>query len=396
MPRRHAISGLAAVASLVVLLCWTPGVGAAADTLPDSISDRDFWNLSEQLSEPNGYFVSDNLVSNERTLSTVAQSLASRVKTGGVYLGVGPEQNFTYIAAIQPKMAFITDIRRGNLHMHLMYKALFELSADRADFVSRLLTKPRPPGLTTKSTAADLMNAYWDIKTSDEATYKKNLDAIYNVLTKTHGWTLSSDDRDGIAYVYHAFYWFGPSITYGSSTSMSVTPTGVTYADLMMALDAATGQERTYLATEERFNVIKDLHKHNLLVPVVGDFAGPKALRGVGQYIRDHGATVTAFYVSNVEQYLRRNNVWQAFCSNVATMPLDEASVFIRPGGMGGSVSITRLTPVAGASGYTVVVNGTPVQVNTSQAVPMLTGGPPTIGGMPFSPIVTEIGNCGR
>src|SRR5689334_205766 len=119
MPRRHAISRLAAIASLVVLLCWTPRLGAVADTLPDSISDRDFWNLSEQLSEPNGYFVSDNLVSNERTLSTVAQSLARRVKTGGVYLGVGPEQNFTYIAAIQPKMAFITDIRRGNLHMHL-------------------------------------------------------------------------------------------------------------------------------------------------------------------------------------------------------------------------------------------------------------------------------------
>src|SRR6185295_14056028 len=119
---------------------------------------------------------------------------------------------------------------------------------------------------------------------------------------------------------------------------------GVTYADLMMALDAETGQERTYLATEERFNVVKNLHRRNLLVPVVGDFAGPKALRGVGQYIRDHGATVTAFYVSNVEQYLRRNNVWNAFCSNVATMPLDESSVFIRPGGMGGSMSISNFT----------------------------------------------------
>ena len=398
MPRRHAISELAAVASLVVLLSWAPGVGAVADTLPDSIPDRDFWNLSAQLSEPNGYFVSDNLVSNERTLSTVAQSLASRVKTGGVYLGVGPEQNFTYIAAMQPKMAFITDIRRGNLHMHLMYKALFELSADRADFVSRLLTKPRPPGLTTKSSAADLMNAYWDIKTSDEATYKKNLDDIYNVLSKTHGWTLSSEDRDGIAYVYHAFYWFGPSITYGSSTSMSTTPNGVTYADLMMALDAATGQERAYLATEERFNVVKSLHRHNLLVPVVGDFAGPKALRGVGQYIRDHGATVTAFYVSNVEQYLRRNNVWNAFCSNVATMPLDEASVFIRPGGMGGPMTVTRLAPIgtSSAGGFTVIVNGAPVQINApvpaGNAVPMAT----TVGGMPFSPIVTEIGNCGK
>ena len=63
------------------------------------------------------------------------------MKPSGVYLGVGPEQNFTYIAAIRPRIAFITDIRRGNLHLHLMYKALFELSANRADFVARLFNR---------------------------------------------------------------------------------------------------------------------------------------------------------------------------------------------------------------------------------------------------------------
>ena len=78
------------------------------------------------------------------TLSTVAAALSERAKPGGVYLGVGPEQNFTYIAAIRPKIAFITDIRRGNLQLHLMYKALFELSADRAEFVSLSLHEASP------------------------------------------------------------------------------------------------------------------------------------------------------------------------------------------------------------------------------------------------------------
>jgi hypothetical protein len=64
--------------------------------------------------------------------------LTRRVAPGGVYLGVGPEQNFTYIAAMRPRVAFILDLRRGNADLHLMYKALFELAADRADFVSRL------------------------------------------------------------------------------------------------------------------------------------------------------------------------------------------------------------------------------------------------------------------
>ena len=61
-------------------------------------------------------------------------------------MGVGPEQNFTYIVATKPSMAFIVDVRRGNLDLQLMYKALFELSADRAEFVSRLFSQEASGG----------------------------------------------------------------------------------------------------------------------------------------------------------------------------------------------------------------------------------------------------------
>src|SRR3990170_2708710 len=122
----------------------------ATDTLPERLSDQEFWRLSAESSEPNGYFRSDNLVSNEIWLQWVIPDLLARSRQGGVYLGVGPEQNFTYIAALMPKMVFITDIRRGNLHMHLMYKALFELTNNRADFVAMLFNKKRPAGLTDK------------------------------------------------------------------------------------------------------------------------------------------------------------------------------------------------------------------------------------------------------
>ena len=60
---------------------------------------------------------------------------------GGVYMGVGPEQNFTYIAAIRPAMAFIVDIRRQAVMQHLMFKAMFELAKDRADFISLLFAQ---------------------------------------------------------------------------------------------------------------------------------------------------------------------------------------------------------------------------------------------------------------
>jgi hypothetical protein len=314
----------------------TPAAPRAADTLPQRLSDQEFWKLSEDFSEPNGFFRSDNLLSNELGLQYVLADLEARTYKNGVYLGVGPEQNFTYIAALQPKIVFITDIRRGNLHTQLMYKALFELSKDRADFVSRLFTKKRPDGLTDKSSALDIFNAYWDIVSSPEAAYEQNLKDIDDLLTKKHALPLSKDDLDGIEYVYHNFYWFGPSINYNSSSSNGTGRGNMAnYADLMTA-DDGHGLDRAFLGTEANFRVLKDLEERNLMVPVVGNFAGPKALRAVGKYVRDHGAVVTAMYLSNVEQYLNQDGIWNNFCANVATFPLDDHSTFIRSGQGGG------------------------------------------------------------
>jgi hypothetical protein len=147
---------------------------------------------------------------------------------------------------------------------------------------------------------------------------------------------LSKDDVAGIEYVYRAFHQFGPDIVYTSTIGRQ---SGTRYASLMWSKDSVSGLERSYLAADSYFQVVKLMHEKNLIVPVVGDFAGPKALRAIGEYVRARGATVTAFYVSNVEDYLQRNSVWAAFCANVATFPLTEDSVFIRPGGRFGSFS---------------------------------------------------------
>jgi hypothetical protein len=318
-----------------MFIVWqVPAARPAGDTRPATMSDKEFWALAEQISEPNGFFRSnsgstDNLLSNENDVSTVAGALATRVKPAGVYLGVGPEQNFTYIAAIRPKIAVITDIRRGNLHLHLMYKALFEMSSSRIEFVGRLFSRRRPAGLTTKSTAADLMNAYLRIDPVDEMEFNTNFKTISDHLTKTRRLPLGREDLAGIEYVYRNFYRFGPGINYTSSIGRSGS--AVTYARLMGSRDSATGIERSYLASEDNFTLVKAMQSRNLIVPVVGDFAGPKALRAVGTFLRDRGAVVSAFYVSNVEGYLESNGVWSKFCANVASLPLDASSIFIRP-----------------------------------------------------------------
>jgi hypothetical protein len=306
------------------------GLTLALADVPTQLSDQEFWSLTQDLSEPGGYFRSDNVVSDEMIFPSVVPDLQRTIRPGGVYLGVGPEQNFTYIAAIKPRIAFILDIRRGNFLEQLMYKALFDLSADRVEFVSRLFSKQRPDGLTAKSTAAEIMSAYWSLPTSD-ALFQQNLkDMQYDLVTK-HGFKLEPRDWDEIkGHVYWAFYWYGPGIRWGSTTGARGADGGPTYADLMKQTDA-TGTGLSYLASDAAFAVVKNLEANNAIVPVVGDFAGPTALRAIGSYVREQQATVSVFYLDEVEPYLRQTGTWQSFCANAATLPIDAASVFIRP-----------------------------------------------------------------
>ena len=152
-----------------------PAAAPARAALPERLSDAEFWQLIADLSEPGGTFRSDNLLSNEVWLQYVIPDLLTVAKPGRVYMGVGPEQNFTYISALKPAMVFITDIRRGNLDLHLMYKALFEMSADRADFVARLFSRTRGARPAPTASAADLMAAAGRASPLDEAGFKANL-----------------------------------------------------------------------------------------------------------------------------------------------------------------------------------------------------------------------------
>jgi len=50
----------------------------------------------------------------------------------------------------------------------------------------------------------------------------------------------------------------------------------------------------------------------------------------VATYLRKNGYAVTAFYTSNVEQYLFGNGVFVAFADNVRKLPLTDKSLIIR------------------------------------------------------------------
>lgn len=358
VPNRVLTRSLRLVLAIAVLFMGSAALRESAPgAIPERLSDKEFWELSTELSEPAGFFRSDNLVGNEVTLQHPVPELIKRTPRDGVYLGVGPDQNFVYIAAIRPRIAFIVDIRRLNVLQHLFYKSLFELSEDRAAFLSRLFARPRPEGLTDESSPVDLVVAFRDVE-PDSALFSRSLEEMRTHLTRTHGFPLTDDDLAGIEYVYTAFFADGPDLTYSFGTGrgrFGGSRFMPSFGHLIAESDAF-GVHRGYLATEESYRYVKSLQERNLIVPVTGDFAGPKALRAVGDWVRQRGATVTAFYTSNVEQYLFQSDMnWRNFFENVSSLPVDSASTFIRAifnsgyqfsGQTPGPRSITLLCPI--------------------------------------------------
>ena len=297
-----------------------------AASLPDRLSDEQFWTLVSRC--PNQVVIS-RLPTTSRPTSARSDGSSrgfANAASAGVSTSVSaPSRTSTYIAAIRPAMAFIVDIRRQAVMQHLMFKAVFELAKDRADFISLLFSLPRPAGLG-ETTPIQQIWAEYDPVATDAAAVARNSTRIVEHLTKTHRFTFTADETEQLGRVLRAFVRYGPDIS-----TRGAPGNGLAFSDLTSwSLDAA-GQPQSFLSTEEHFRYVKALQEKNLVVPVSGDFGGPKAIRAIAAYLQKQSGTVSAFYVSNVEQYLFLDNKQRAFYANVAALPFDQTSVFIRP-----------------------------------------------------------------
>src|SRR6266699_2947053 len=263
LTRRQILAafGLIALAALAAIYV-APRPGLVRQSLPEKISDGEFWKLITEFSEPGGYFRSDNFVSNEETFQYVIPALTKKLKPGGVYLGVGPDQNFTYISALGPKLAFITDIRRQNMLQHLMYKALFEMSDTRAEFLSRLFARPLPADTPNLVTPEALFDAFSN-QASDGQRAQENLAAILRRLREYHHFDLALDDSKNIEYVYNAFVSGGLEIRYSFPNQQSSWRRFPSYSELMLETDGTGenggGVNHSYMASEENFQFIRKL-----------------------------------------------------------------------------------------------------------------------------------------
>lgn len=280
------------------------------------------------LSEDGGYFDTDNLISNERSYLEVLPKLDKQNVHGGAYVGVGPDQNFSYIAHVRPAIAFIIDIRRDNLLLHLLFKALFEQAHTRVEYLAQLFGRAVPSDIDSwRDAPAARLADYVNHANSDS----KAVDALrsrLDVVVKSFGVPLSAEDMATIDHFHRRFIAAGLNLKFQSFNrySQDYYPS---YEDLLLGTDG-TGRQGHFLASENAFQFVKSLQAHDRIIPVVGNLSGTTALAAIGHLLAEKGETLSAFYASNVEFYLRREGSYQRFVSNLGRLPHTARSVIIR------------------------------------------------------------------
>ncbi len=297
---------------------------------PDTLPASEFSRLIRTFSEEEGYFRSDNFASNETSYLQVTGKLQELGVSGGAYIGVGPEQNFTYIARIRPRIAFIVDIRRQAVIQHLLYKAIFHRAENRTQFLADLLCRPPArdaPSAT--SSLSDLVDFFCRATPSNEA-FASNLARVKKTIQEEFHFPLNELDQKRLEYVYSAFRDNGLYISFQFGGRGWGGYGGFpTLGQIMLQTDLE-GRFGNFLASDEDYRFVRRMQEENRIIPIVGDFAGSKALASVGSYLKARGYKVSAFYTSNVEQYLFQNGVFGEFVANVRRLPIDANSVFIR------------------------------------------------------------------
>jgi hypothetical protein len=319
--------GSAGIAPSPPALAPSAPLSSAEPVLPGKPPSRSPAELFEKLGEAEQKALPNAYVSAEPSMLQVAPLLVERHAPGGAYIGVGAEQNFTYIALVEPEVAFIVDPRRSNALLHLLYKAMFDEARTRSEFLSFLIGRPYdardepPPDATARDVIAhvEVLGTFAELR---RATSER---LIERIATK-YGFRLTAADRAVLDGISRAFY--ERQLDIHLEAKGTATP-GPKLREQLMSR-APNGPELGFLAQERAFRYVQRMHRENRIIPLVGDLAGARALPGIGAYLAAEQIRLGTFYVSDAEERLFQQKLWPKWVTNVGTLPADEQSVFVR------------------------------------------------------------------
>jgi len=331
------VSGWLAFVLFATAGCQAPAPGSSVLSAQEPLTREDFAGLVARVSEEGGYFDTDNLISNETGYLNVTDVLEASGLVGGAYIGVGPDQNYSYLAALRPELVFVMDVRRDNQLHHLLLKALIERAPTRIEFLAGLhgVAPPADPA-AWRDQDIDAIVDWIDGATRergrlDEAAAVETMRGLAREVeerVRATGVPLSAEDFETVHRFHRTFAAAGMDLRF-TSFGRPPRPYYPTYRQLTVETDA-DGDQASYLSSSARYDIVRALHVENRIVPVVGDLSGSHALHEIARVLEERDLDVHGIYASNVEFYLWQARTFDRWVENVRGLPRADDAVLIR------------------------------------------------------------------
>lgn len=292
---------------------------------------HEFVGLLKDLSlKPTGPESVDNLMTNEDSIASVMDQAASEVPQGTVYLGVGPDQNFSLIAATKPHMALIIDYRKKNQLLHFFHLALIHLSNDRTTYLEKFWARDSQPQpeLTLKTPDPSDSQLSSFVKSPFKPDMLKTLQN--DVITFLSAWEmLTTDDFDNIRRIQARLAGPGPKARFLALKM---------YPEIQSLIQAKTrsGKPGHWLASDDHYQTVRNLVTRYQLLPIVGDWAEKpgtnvkSTFRQLSAWLISKRLQVGCIYISDVEFFLMRGSHFSKYIANLSRLPLHHEARVVR------------------------------------------------------------------
>jgi hypothetical protein len=193
---------------------------------------------------------------------------------GGVYIGVGPEQNYLFTSWAQPDVAIFLDFDQTVVDLHGVYKVFFLASADGPAVAQLWSSQGKAKALELLEQAASSPEELERWK----ETYKLGQKLIHIKMKA-------------------------------------------------LKLRFESNKIPCFLTDQGHFDFVKAMLQTGRVRAVRGDLTGDQAMNGVAKAARTMGMKVRCQYVSNVEQYFDYDT---GLGSNLVVQPVDDDSLVLR------------------------------------------------------------------
>lgn len=201
---------------------------------------------------------------------------------GGVFVGVGTNQNYLMAAWAKPEKLVIIDFDMIVIHVHDAYRAFFLHAETPDEFLE-----------------------YWKPKIAKRRIANGKINETF------------ADQRKRALNARKALKQFGARVYYALKE---------------MRDEMKKHGRESFMSDQAQFDTLKTLFAEERVLAIRGDFTGNRTMRGLADALAALDEEIDVLYVSNVEQYIGWSGKYRR---NMLALPLADDSVVLRTYGWG-------------------------------------------------------------